>query len=292
MLLRIHGIGPQTVRKVISEMPKVDKLVDNFNLFLGLDISIIKSCLSSGKLNQEMWANCRLEVESECEQARKLGITIISYLDTSYPKSLLSLKRFPVIIYTKGDNLLLSAPKKVAIVGTRTPTELGKARDKELSRWFSNQDYVIVSGLAQGCDTYAHRYAQKTIAVVAHGLDQPIYPRENQALADKIVKESGLLFSTYPLGTKTQRHNLAARDEWQSGLSNGVVVIEAGVTGGTHATIDFALKQHKPLAVLKYQLYFEDNYGNQKLLVNQAFDVLTTVETFENFDKRMQRHMV
>ncbi|WP_137619766.1 MULTISPECIES: DNA-processing protein DprA [Companilactobacillus] len=290
MLLKVPGIGGQTVRKIMEKEIDVDKSVDNWNFLSELEITIVKKAVTSGKLSDEIWNQYHQEVLQELEQAKAIGVEIISYLDESYPQRLLKLQRFPVILYAMGNIELLNAERMVTIVGTRKPTEYGIECDIELTEWLSlEQGYVVVSGLAQGCDAYTHGTAEKTIAVVAHGLDQPIYPRKNAPLAKSILEKGGLLITTYPLGTKIIPQHLAARDEWQSGLGDGVIVIETGLTGGTHTTISYALKQSKPLAILKFDEYCKNNFGNEKLLNNLAFDGLNGMDTCINFVKRMQR---
>jgi len=287
MLLKIHGVGGQKVRKILELVVDVDKSVYNFAFLKKLSISVIQKNISSGKLTESIWKKYRSQVIQEWEQSKSLKITIISYFDKAYPQRLLKLKYFPVILYTKGNLKLLNATKSVGIVGTRTPSEEGVMREIELTSWFVEQDFVIVSGLAQGCDTYAHQTAKLTIAVLAHGLDQPIYPPQNAQLAEKILSKGGLLVSTYPLGRKLIPQYLVARDEWQSGLSDGIVVVETGLTGGTHATVNFALKQSRPVAVLEYQQYCDSNLGNEKYLASSNFFSLTNIDTWIKFVEKI-----
>ncbi len=289
MLLKIPRIGGQTVRKILNREVDVDKSVDNWHFLSKSEITIVKKAVTGGKLSDEIWERYHLEVLEELEQAKTLKIEVINYLDEFYPQRLLKLQRFPVILYTKGDSTLLNAKRMVTIVGTRKPTEFGIECDIELTEWLSDHGYVVVSGLAQGCDAYAHDTAEMTIAVVAHGLDQPIYPRSNTQLSKSILERGGLLITTYPLGTKVIPQYLAARDEWQSGLGDGVIVIETGLTGGTNTTINYALKQMKPLAILKYDEYCKNNLGNKEFLDNPNFDGLVGMDTLINFVKRMQR---
>jgi len=99
-------------------------------------------------------------------------------------------------------------------------------------------------------------------------------------LAEKILLEGGLLVSTYPLGQTLIPQYLVARDEWQSGLSDGVIVVETGLTGGTHATVNFALKQSRPVAILEYQQYCDNNIGNKKYLASPDFFGLKNIDTW------------
>lgn len=289
MLLKIRGIGGQTVQKIMRQVRRVDKAVDNCKFLDNLKLPIVKKAIAEDNISPAIWKQVYQEVLVELKKARELKIKIVNYLDPEYPQRLLKLRQFPAILYVKGDNSLLNSERLVTIIGTREPTELGIKRDVELTTWFAKQDYVVVSGLAQGCDAYAHQTAARTIAVVAHGLDQPVYPRMNTELSESILLKGGALVSTYPLGTKTIPQHLAARDEWQSGLGDGVIVVETGLTGGTHTTVSYALKQLKPLAVLKYGNYCQTNLGNEEYLNDPRFDGLTTPDTFLNFVKRMNR---
>jgi DNA processing protein len=142
---------------------------------------------------------------------------------------------------------LLNEEKSVAIIGTRNPSKFGIKMGYKISKLLASKGYSIVSGLAKGIDTEAHQGALnvmgKTVAILAHGLDMPIYPKENRALAEEIMESGGLLLSTYSNGTKLFPQYLAARDEWQSALSDGVIVIETGIKGGTNITVGHAIKQ-------------------------------------------------
>lgn len=281
MLLKVKGIGGQTVRKIMRTVTDVDKSVDSFSVLHNYKIP------QNSNLNDKIWQKYRKETEVELLLAFLQGILVISYFDAEFPQTLLNLDKFPVIIYAKG-NIKLLNDKKIAIVGTRSPTESGKKKAIEITKWFSKRNYVVVSGLAKGCDAYAHRYAQKTIAVVAHGLDQPIYPRQNKELAENILKKGGLIISTYPLGTEFSRYTLLERDEWQSGLSDGVIVIETGIKGGTRATIRFATKQSRPIAVVSYSKYSEDNRGNEVLINKKNLFALITDISLEIFLKKIR----
>lgn len=238
--LHIPQVGHKTVLKILKSQNDPRFMVDN--LLIRKNISVSE------------WKNYLKLAESELNKAEELGIRIINYREKGYPQSLLKLKSFPVVIYAQG-NLKLLNQSKIAVIGTRKPSKDGLIEGKKIVKSLVQSGFVIVSGLARGCDTCAHQTCLKskgqTIAVLAGGLDQPVYPKENQTLAEEILESGGLLFSTYALGTKVRPQYLAARDEWQSGLSLGVIVIETGTIGGTKLTMNYCLKQLKPLAMLK-----------------------------------------
>lgn len=238
--LHIPQVGHKTVLKMLKAQSDPQIMVDKL---------LIKKNITTNE-----WQTYLKWAESELKKAERLGIAILNYREKNYPQSLLKLNNFPVVIYAQGNLELLNQPK-IAVIGTRKPSKRGLNEGKEFVKSLVQASFVIVSGLAKGCDTCAHQtcldYGGQTIAVLASGLDQPVYPKENRTLAKDILENKGLLFSIYPLGTKVRPQYLAARDEWQSGLSLGVIVIETGTTGGTKLTMNYCLKQRKPLAMLK-----------------------------------------
>ena len=153
----------------------------------------------------------------------------------------------PIILYVKGNKELLNQ-FKLAIIGCREHTKYGEIVAKTLSYEIAKNGIVTVSGLAKGIDSIAHTATLqangKTIAVIGSGIDN-IYPTENTNLANEIIKSGGLIVSEYVIGTKAQKMNFPARNRIISGLSNGVVVIEAKNKSGTMITVDFALEQGK-----------------------------------------------
>jgi len=147
----------------------------------------------------------------------------------------------------------------------------------KIAEIFAKKDYVIVSGLAEGIDTAAHRGALSakgtTVAVVGHGLDT-IYPAKNKELAETIIKNNGALVSEYPYGTTISREHLIMRDRIQSGLSLGVFVIETGIKGGTMHTVNFCKKQKRALIVLQHPVKNENTAGNAHLISKKQVDIV------------------
>lgn len=185
------------------------------------------------------------------EYCNKEDIHIITYSDSLYPKSLgkcMPLKEQPIVLYAKGNVNLLNE-KAVAIIGSRNTDDVYFNKGLNLSRSVSN-DFVIVSGLALGSDTAAHKGALlnngKTIAILANGLNS-IYPKENTLLAEDIIKKNGLLLSEYAPFSKTRPYYFALRDRLQAALSEAVIVIETGIKSGTMITVDYAIKYNKKI---------------------------------------------
>ena len=170
--------------------------------------------------------------------------------DERYPDRLRNLPDPPPLLYVRGDVELLARERLVAVIGTREPTVFGISAAQELTGALADGGWGIVSGLAKGIDTIAHRTALEhgapTIAVMGGGLDR-VYPAENKGLAAQIVEEGGALISEQPFGEQARPQHLIARDRLQSGLSVAVVVAQSGVRSGTMHTVRFAAAQGRPV---------------------------------------------
>lgn len=191
-----------------------------------------------------------------------MGINIISYYDDLFPSNLKNFnnngkKAQPLILYYKGNINNIINRKAVAIIGTREVTKEGIQSGDHVAYKMAEKGFNIVSGLAIGCDTVAHRGALKsekgsTTAFLAHGLDT-IYPKENKRLADEIIEKGGVLFSEYPIGTSVRGNYLVERDRLQAGLSDATIIIQTGIKGGTMHAVNTTLENKKPLYVVSYK---------------------------------------
>ncbi|MBA9070194.1 DNA processing protein [Methylobacterium sp. RAS18] len=200
------------------------------------------------------------------------GIKVLGFHDEEYPVRLRDTPDPPAILYVKGNVSPLHAPRAVAVIGTREPTEYGGKVARKLALRVAEAGYAVVSGLAHGCDTLGHEGCLDAggvgIAVMAHGLDK-VYPAANRGLAQRLVENGGCLVSEYPVGVTPMRNAFAERDRIQSGLSDAVLVIETDVKGGTMHTVRFAREQRRPLACIDHpQKWLEEDKtrGNQKMI--------------------------
>lgn len=188
--------------------------------------------------------------EAELSGYQDAGVDVIAFFDDRYPSALSEITDPPPVLFAKGNIDLLSQPRKVAVVGTREPSIFGETAAKTLTAELGRAGWIIVSGLATGIDTFAHETAlgvgAPTIAVLGNGLDR-IYPKTNEGLANRILKNDGLLLSELPFGAPPIPRNLIARDRLQSGLAAAVVVAQTGIKGGTMHTARFAVEQGRPL---------------------------------------------
>ena len=156
-----------------------------------------------------------------------------------YPEILKQIYDPPMVLFCKGNIELLNHNKLISVVGTRNPTRYGKAACTQVCKGLANNDVCIVSGMARGIDTISHKAAldsdAPTIAVLGCSVDI-IYPAENKDVYEKIVK-TGVVISEYPPGTRPYPGNFPARNRIVSGLSHGVLLVEAAQKSGTLITI-------------------------------------------------------
>lgn len=265
---QIKGIGNKTIIDIIN------KYGDNWQgqtILHEILTKYYKTINKALNISQQ-------EIDDAYNRARKLlveheekDIHVITYLDSQFPDTLKTINNPPTIIYVKGNLDCIQPDNSIAIIGTRQATNYGKEVGYRIGKTLAEEGFVIVSGLALGCDTVGHKGCLKgggkTIAVLAHGL-QTIYPVENKKLAGEILESGGCLISEYPYGHPTYRNNFVERDRLQSALSKAVIVIETDVKGGTMHTVRFSLEQNKILACINHSLEHRNTQsrGNEKLI--------------------------
>lgn len=215
------------------------------------------------------------------------GIHIISIFDEDYPSLLKRIHNPPLFLYGLGNINLLNSGRSIACVGTRNPSKLAINSVSTLVSSLSLSNFVIISGLAYGIDYEAHKVCLdnngKTIAVLAHGLDR-IYPKEHQHLSTTIIEQGGLLLSEYPVFTDIKKEHFVQRNRIVSGISDGVIVVEADEKSGTMHTARFAYKQEKPIFCPSDNL----STGVQKLIRTQnAYSVKSYKEILNHFSIRI-----
>lgn len=221
----------------------------------------------------------RTNLDKYLEYISKNNIEIIDIYNKYYPDRLRLIYDPPVVLYVKGNKTMLNN-KSIAIVGCRVPTSYGKNIANKMSYNLSINNINIISGLARGIDTCSHIGCLKakgtTIAVVGCGLDR-VYPEENKELFKDIIKSGGAIISEYVIGTKPLAKNFPKRNRIISGLSNGVVIIEAKEKSGTLITADFALEQGKEVYAVPGNITSINSYGTNEL-IKQGAKVATNVQ--------------
>lgn len=290
-LLHIRGIGRKSLTDISKER-----------------LCLVQNLQSLYELYQELRENnARIEAidlsELECyfKIAEKIfkahaqaGITIIDRFDEEYPQSFNLLKLPPVLLYAKG-NLSCLHKKCITIIGTRHISTQGQEMAALAGKVAVNKDFTVVSGLAIGCDTAAHKACLDnkglTVAILGNGLDT-IYPAANKGLADRILASEGCLLSEFPMGVKATAYNLVDRDRLQAALSYGTIVIEAGIKSGTMNAVQETLREHKPLAFFEYnEEHYKkhtDSSANKEYLSQEKASGLNNYDSVEDFLERCQ----
>ena len=187
-----------------------------------------------------------------------------------YPAEFRSLgEAMPLHLYARGCVELLGFPHKIAVIGGRNADSNGYETAYSLGQRCAETGCVVVSGLAAGCDTAAHRgcieAGGRTIAIVATGLDR-VYPKENAPLQEAILRTGGLVLSEQPPGTKANPTRLVARTRLQAALAETVVVAQCSVHSGTMHAVGFAIEYGKRLLAVPYDYFTEQNSGNRLLI--------------------------
>ena len=206
------------------------------------------------------------------------NIKIININEREYPQALKKIYDPPISLYVKG-NIKKLNNKNIGIVGCRECTTYGKKSAEYFAYNLSKQNINIVSGLAKGIDSYAHLGSLNTgntIAVLGNGLDM-IYPKENLELANEIIKKGGTIISEYPCGSKPDKMKFPARNRIISGISSGIIVIEAKEKSGTLITVDFALEQGRDVFVVPGNINSINSVGTNDL-IKQGARLVTTYE--------------
>lgn len=275
-LLSLPGVGRRTVHKLLQK-------VSDLEMMSGTELLMtLREHLSYANLTQDLVQRAGERAKVILAESEQDNVRVISFGDEMFPPQLRVIPDPPIIVYAKGDIQCLHAEKVFAVVGTREPSPYGRKVAEALARKLAEMGVVVVSGLAEGCDTLAHKgclsVGGRTVAVLAHGL-HTVYPKKNEALAKEILQRNGCLFSEYPLGSRPFKQSFVERDRLQSGLSAGVIVIETDVKGGTMHTARFCREQNRRLGVVvhneKYSTHAKAQ-GNKHLLEN--YDVVPIKE--------------
>lgn len=235
-LCEVPNIGPVHA-KILCE--KFGSAIDVFKASL----SVLERIDGIGEIRARSIKRFKDFYKSEKEIVfiEKYGIAPLFISDDTYPKRLLNCYDPPVLLFFKG-NANINAQRIVSVVGTRSNSEYGKIATEKLIKELSAYDVLVVSGLAFGIDSVAHKSALKngapTIGVLGHGLDI-IYPSENTSLAKEMLKNGGLL-TEFKSNTRPDKHNFPSRNRIVAGMSDATIIIESGAKGGSMITADIA----------------------------------------------------
>lgn len=209
---------------------------------------------------------------------------LIEYADTIYPEKLRELKNPPSRLYTCGNFKLLNK-KGISIVGSRSNTQYGEKMCIEFTKNLTEYNLIIISGLAIGIDSIAHKtclkYSGKTIAVLPCGLNN-IYPKQNIELAKKIIKDGGLLITEYDDNIEADSKKFLERNRIVAGLGMGTLVVEGGYRSGTSVTAKITQELNKPVFCIPSSIENKKGFITNKLIKSGA-NLVTNVEDILNY---------
>jgi len=271
------GLGPTKARRV----------AEFFGGIRGVFAATLTELEASGMQAasaQSLGTGRSLELANE-EQARAADadIQIISFEDAAYPAQLKQIYDPPLVLYVRGNVGAISQPG-IAVVGTRHPTPYGTAMAERLACDLAARGLVIFSGLARGVDSAGHRGAiagkGKTVAVMGTGVDV-IYPKENTRLTEQILALGGAVVSEFPLSTFPAPQNFPIRNRIISGISLGVLVVEAAEYSGTRITARCALEQNREVFAVPGNVTNKNSWGPNTLIKQGAKLVATWEDVWE-----------
>ncbi|MEG8946907.1 DNA-processing protein DprA [Rosettibacter firmus] len=279
LLLSIDGIGPHKIFSLLNYFKSFDNILEA-DLYSLLKVDGININLSQKLLNaKSKYESIKNKVENELNKLSKINARIITYWDNDYPELLKKIYYPPLIIYTKG-SFTEQDKYSLAVVGTRQPTTYGKIQTEKIVHELVEKNITIVSGLARGIDTIAHKSALnsngRTIAVIGSGLDV-VYPPENYKLFNEIT-EKGVIITEYELGTKPDAQNFPRRNRIISGLSLGTLVIETKIDGGAMQTAAYAIDQNREVFAIPGNINVKQAEGPNKLIQRGEAKLITNAE--------------
>jgi DNA processing protein len=244
-----------------------------------------KAGLDKGSANAVNYWRDKISLDAEMEKLGKYGVKVVTFYDPDYPSRLKEIYDYPPVLYIRG-TLLPQDEWCLAVVGTRRSTVYGRQAAEEITTDLARNKITIVSGLARGIDSIAHQSALvaggRTIAIAGCGLDI-VYPAENAALARDIMKQ-GALISEFPLSTRPKADNFPRRNRILSGLSLGVLIVEADETSGAMITAHLALEQNREVFAVPGSILSPASRGTNRLIQEGAKLVCSYTDILEELN--------
>jgi DNA processing protein len=279
---RVSGIGAARLRALLDYFGDVEQA------WVAQVHDLEQAGLDKRSLANLVEARKKLDLDAELEKLSRAQIQVLTWDDAAYPPHLLQIYNAPPVLYVRG-SLETRDEWAVAVVGTRRASVYGKEAGRLISTGLARAGVTVVSGLARGIDTVAHRACLeaggRTVAVLGSGLDI-IYPRENTRLAAQII-EHGALISEYALGTRPEARNFPPRNRIISGLTLGTVVVEAGRSSGALITADFAAEQGREVFAVPGSIFARGSQGANNLLQQGAKIVCNISDVLEELNLTM-----
>jgi DNA processing protein len=271
------GLGPTKARRLVERFGGVRAVFD-------ATLTELEAAGIQAAAAQSLGTGRSMELaQEETARAASNGVSLICLDDPLYPPPLKQIYDPPLVLYVKGDPAVLSRPG-IAVVGTRHPTPYGTGMAERLACDLAARGLVIFSGLARGVDSAGHRGAiaakGKTVAVLGTGVDV-IYPKENTRLSEQMLSLGGALISEFPLNTFPAPQNFPIRNRMISGISLGVLVVEAAEYSGTRITSRCALEQNREVFAVPGNVTNKNSWGPNTLIKQGAKLVATWEDVWE-----------
>jgi DNA processing protein len=283
-LILTPGMGPTRIWKAMNRLGAAERIFE-------ASLTELEGLGMPAQSAQYVFeGKARTAAEDEMKRVGEAGGSVLTPEDEAYPERLREIYDPPAVLWIRGDVTLLARPG-IAVVGTRQPSPYGAGMAELLSRDLANRRMVILSGMARGVDTAAHKGAieagGKTVAVWGTGIDV-IYPKENKKLAESIVSTGGTIVSEYPLGTFPAPQNFPIRNRILSGMSVGVLVIEAAEYSGTRITARCAMEQNRDVYAVPGNVTNKNAWGPNTLIKQGAKLTATWEDIWEDLPSQIR----
>lgn len=278
------GLGPKRILDAVQEIESASRIFE-------LSLTELEGLKFPAEAAQFIFdGKARHAAEEEWAHVAAQGATVVSYTCEEYPERLREIYDPPPVLWVRGDVKLLSRPS-IAVVGTRHPTPYGTGIAEMLSRDLAARRLLIVSGMARGIDSCAHKGAlaarMPTVAVWGTGIDV-VYPKENKKLTEEILATGGAIVSEVPMGTFPAPQNFPRRNRILSGLSVAVLVVEAGENSGTRVTARCAAEQNRDLFAVPGNVTNKGSWTPNTLIKQGAKLVATWEDVWEDLPSQVR----
>jgi DNA processing protein len=281
------GLGPKRILDAVKQL-------DSASQIFTLPLTDLEGLRFPAQAAQFIFdGKARRAAEEEWARVAAQGATLVSYSCLAYPERLREIYDPPAVLWVRGEIKLLSRPA-IAIVGTRHPTPYGSGVAEMLARDLAARRLLVLSGMARGIDSCAHKGAlaarMPTLAVWGTGIDV-VYPKENKKLAEEILAGGGTIVSEMPLGTFPAPQNFPRRNRILSGLSVAVLVVEAGENSGTRVTARCAAEQNRDLYAVPGNVTNKGSWTPNTLIKQGAKLVATWEDVWEDLPSQVRQEL-
>ncbi len=283
-LVLTPGLGPTRARRLVEHFGGAEAI-------FRASLTELEATGIQAASAQSLGTGKSMELaREESVRAAAAGAKILTLDDPAYSAQLKQIYDPPLVLYVRGEASILSRPA-IAIVGTRHPTPYGSGMAERLACDLAARGLVIISGMARGVDSHGHRGAiqakGKTVAVFGTGIDV-IYPKENSRLSEQILALGGALISEFPIGTFAAPQNFPIRNRIISGMSAGVLVVEAAEYSGTRITARCALEQNREVFAVPGNVTNKNSWGPNTLIKQGAKLVATWEDVWEELPPQVR----